>query len=72
MSIPFDQELTKIRIRMEKAEVEHAKARDLEFATRQVLEQLCIAYYQRAKELGYCGVCEKEFAECKCISLAWA
>ena len=81
MSIPFDQQLAKLRIlerraqkELDKAQAEYERQKDelwkpvYEASERHVRH--FSAYFQRAKELGYCGNCEKLLTECHCIALA--
>ena len=81
MSIPFDQQLAKLRILERRAKEEAHKARaeyerqknELWKGVHEVNERYArcsAAYFQRARELGYCGACEKPLTECRCIFLA--
>ena len=81
MSIPFDQQLAKLRIleRRAKKEADRAKS-EYEKRTQELWKPVheaseryarcSIIYMQRARELGYCGACEKPLSECCCIFLA--
>lgn len=81
MSIPFDQQLAKLRILQRRAKEEMDKARaEYErqknelwkpvYEANEHYARCCTAHYQRARELGYCGCCEKPLSECHCVFLA--
>lgn len=83
MTIPFDQKLAKLRLLERRAEVEHDKAHaEFErikdeawkpvYEARERLVRVQMAYLERARELGYCGNCEKLLTECQCVTLAKA
>jgi len=81
MSIPFDQTLAKLRILERRAREEAERARkEFERKKREIWQPVyeanerharcSSAYMARARELGYCGSCEKPLGECQCVALA--
>lgn len=77
MSIPFDQELTKLRLLYERADkaatIQRRKYRKIVEAEGEAVSKTSIvandaywSYMRRARELGYCGHCKTPLAECQC------
>lgn len=72
MPLPPDQQLAKLRIFIKRAE-EDSKAAEEAVHQAQVVhsEKLGVVnafrdqFYARARELGYCPICEKPLAECE-------
>jgi hypothetical protein len=74
MALPSDQQLAKLRILMAQSERRlksmEEKHRELEEPVRREATDLWLKFYERARELGYCGVCELPLTECQCVTLA--
>jgi hypothetical protein len=85
MAIPFDPRLTKLRILIERAERvlrqrEAEYKRIMEEAERTASAPVDAAQKQMwalmeereriARELGYCGRCDKRLSECLCVAFA--
>ena len=76
MSLPSDQKLAKLRILLRRADAAYEEtarqARDAVMRAADERNRLYAEYRARAKDLGYCGNCEKPLGECNCIFLARA
>ena len=83
MSIPYDQRIAKLRILIRRADAFYAaQKRVYDDVVKQAYEpvyrasedrvRLFSQYMQIARELGYCGTCEKPSDECRCVWLAKA
>lgn len=81
MAIPFDQRLVKLRIKMRRADEEcDRRLAAYEKARQEAWQPVCEAqkvrtdlseeYMRLARELGYCGSCEKAIEECQCVWMA--
>lgn len=83
MSIPFDQRLSKLRLLLRRADTRYAEQKRIyDDIVEKAYEPVHLAGEERvriftefmsiAKELGYCGGCEKTLHECNCVWLARA
>ncbi len=77
--LPTDQELTKLRILMERKQRElQPLLEELDRARRAVdavnsqRGSLWWKFHMRSRELGYCSQCEKRLEECKCQNMGGA
>lgn len=83
MTIPFDQRLAKLRILCRRANTFYeAQKRAYDSVVAQAYEPVRAAdservrvfseYMDLARELGYCGNCEKLLDQCQCVWMARA
>lgn len=70
MPLPPDPELTKLRIKADRARRVFQAANDEAIRLRWAYEEEWMKYVRHGKALGYCVFCELKKADCRCIFVA--
>jgi len=70
VSIPFDSKLAKLRILLNREKSIFDTALAAYQRQKPKYDEAQLAFNERCKELGYCPVCEKKLADCKCVAFA--